>query len=498
MLISAIETFNVGRVAKVLPEPVRAWPEHSEALGFAGRDAVDFAASWFQHRKQAQRRRIELQRSPVGGAEWVRSVTVADGADGPVWIDKGTGEIVPKPEVRRADLDTGYWVDTFGADSRHRTEMAPLDHRIVITPGTVGLRVTDPRDSSDPYFADIEIDEEGNVVPSKPVVREPITEFSRKSRTRLIRRCLSIPWGEYVEPDERIHVVTLTAPADYLAVFKDHKDGYKALRSFQDRLRYATGRKARGFWKLEFQRRGAPHWHLILITPRYIDGQRLTQWLSQAWYEAVGSGVESHLRAGTNVDIEQSLQASDALRLALYFAGYSTRKDKEYQHQVPEEGWVDENGSTGRFWGYFGVKPAEVEVRITPDDLIQTKRLLRARERSQRGSVDFNELPEAKQEAWLRKGRRPDSAGRVSVPLTRARTVYRTVYKLDRTGDRPEHGPDPIEIRTVRRRRRTRSLTGTATGCTAFVNNGPGLAVAIAKTLTEPTPWPKGQRRPLP
>jgi hypothetical protein len=487
------------RVAEALPPPVLSWPEHVDALGFASREAVEFAASWFEHRTENHRRLIQRDPMvPVRDGERGRYVTVANGANGPVWIDKGTGEIVPEPKTERAELDTGYFVNTFGSEGRHRTEMAPLDYRIVITPGTVGLRVTDPRDHSDPYFADIEIDEEGNVVKRKIPTREPITEFSQKSRIRLIRRCLSIPWGEYIGPDERIHFVTVTAPPDWRAVFKDRRCGYKALRSFHDRLKYATGKDARGFWKLEFQRRGAPHWHLILITPRTIDGERITKWISKAWYDSVGSGDEKHLRAGTNVDVQQSVNASDALRLALYFAGYSTAKDKEYQHKVPEQGWVDENGSSGRFWGYFGVKPAEQEVRITPDDLIQTKRLLRARERAQRGTVQFDELSEAKQSKWLARGRRPDAFGQISVPLTKQRTVYRTLQKLDRTGPNPEHGPDPIEIRSVRRRRHTRSLTGPETGCTAFVNNGPTLAVNIARTQTEPTPWPKGQRRQLP
>jgi hypothetical protein len=232
--------------------------------------------------------------------------------------------------------------------------------------------------------------------------------------------------------------------------------------------------------------------------PRRVKGERLTKWLSRAWYEAVGSGDESHLRAGTSVDLDQSLKGSDALRLALYFAGYSTRKDKEYQHKVPAEGWVDENGSTGRFWGYFGVKPAEVEVRITPEELAEVKRLLRARERCQRGSVSLADLPEAKQQAWLRKGRRPDASGRIVIPLTKERTVHRAVRKLDRSGPRPEYGPDLVKVRSVNRRRRTRSLTGVVTGCTAFVNNGPGLAVLIARYLNQPTTWPKGQPRPLP
>jgi hypothetical protein len=483
---------SVGsRVADPLPETVKAWPEHTGAIGFVGRDAVDFAAGWFTNPPLPVRRRLDdPNRGPhVPRRGEFRRITAVHGADGTVWVDKGTGEIVDRPDVLRGETDHCEWTDTYGSDTTSRTESAPLDYRVVITPGTFGLRVTDPRDSSDPYFEDIEIDEEGNVVERPTPTREPITEFSKKSRVRLIRRCLSIPWGDYIGQGERIHVITLTSPPDWRAVFKDRHCGYRALRSFQDKIRYATGIKARGFWKLEFQRRGAPHWHLILITPRMIGGEQITKWVSKAWYEAVGSGDEKHLRAGTNVDVQQSVDASDALRLALYFAGYSTSKDKEYQHKVPEEGWVDANGSSGRFWGYFGVKPAETEVRITPDELVRVKRLLRARERSQRGTVNIDDLPEAKQEAWLRKGRTPDQHGNVTLPLTKLTTVRRIEHKLDRSGDRPEHGPELHIYRRVRRRRRTRSLVGPITGCTTFVNKGPGLAVAIANSLTEPRPW---------
>ena len=43
-------------------------------------------------------------------------------------------------------------------------------------------------------------------------------------------------------------------------------------------------------WKLEFQRRGAPHLHLFTVVPdgRTEDGKHFREWLSAAWAAVVG------------------------------------------------------------------------------------------------------------------------------------------------------------------------------------------------------------------
>lgn len=54
--------------------------------------------------------------------------------------------------------------------------------------------------------------------------------------------------------------------------------------------------------------------------------------------------------------------------------------------------------------------------------------------------------------------------------------------------------------RAVNRRWRLSSLKGTESGFTFLTNDGPGLALAIARAITphEEEPWPRGQPRPLP
>jgi hypothetical protein len=62
-----------------------------------------------------------------------------------------------------------------------------------------------------------------------------------------------------------------------------------------------------GFWKLEFQMRGAPHFHLMLFgAPRMVDDVRgfmeLREWIAENWFEVVGSTQEAHRYAGTQLD----------------------------------------------------------------------------------------------------------------------------------------------------------------------------------------------------
>ena len=289
-----------------------------------------------------------------------------------------------------------------------------------------------------------------------------ITEFSRRSKASMRRRILSIPWGDYMRPGDMIHVVTLTAPGeDFRRHLGDRRQAGRALKRFTDRLSYATeGTRDRGparqaweaggcvgpfifgarfFWKLEFQLREAPHWHLVIIAPAVLDGMAFRDWCAKHWAEAVGSGQASHLRAGTRVDVQASIEASDVQRLTLYFSGYSTVKDKQYQHQVPEW-WYDENGSAGRFWGVVGLDSYTVEIDLHTTMATHIKRLFRSRQRSQRGHVKVADMPEAKYRKWRAKGRTPTTDWRFKTPLTKKRVVYRLkprTRRLDRTGPQP-------------------------------------------------------------
>ena len=63
--------------------------------------------------------------------------------------------------------------------------------------------------------------------------------------------------------------------------------------------------------------------------------------------------------------------------VAVYFSKHSSANfgDKEYQNLPPKE-WV-ESGSVGRFWGYWNLKPVEVEARLSERETIAIARVLR-------------------------------------------------------------------------------------------------------------------------
>ena len=107
-------------------------------------------------------------------------------------------------------------------------------------------------------------------------------------------------------------------------------------------------------WKLEFQDRGAPHFHVSTTPPMGFTtltdpdtGQRrdvdFKVWLSVTWAEIVAHpDPEQHRRhraAGTGVDYAEGIKLTDPRRMAIYFAKYGTGGRKDYQHRVPRE-WL--------------------------------------------------------------------------------------------------------------------------------------------------------------
>lgn len=127
--------------------------------------------------------------------------------------------------------------------------------------------------------------------PIKRGIRGRITGFSKASAARLRETC------HRVRRDQLPLFTTLTYPGDFptdAETWKRHLDSF-------DRALDRVGRgKLGAIWKLEPQRRGAPHYHLLVWGVR--NFKRFRQWVALTWYRIVGSGDERHLRAGTQVD----------------------------------------------------------------------------------------------------------------------------------------------------------------------------------------------------
>ncbi|WP_457638419.1 hypothetical protein [Oceanithermus sp.] len=160
-------------------------------------------------------------------------------------------------------------------------------------------------------------------------------------------------------------------------------------------------------WWLEFQRRGAPHLHLLFFDVQEIDWTAVRSWIGQAWagvvhgirnmaayqdpalgneydqlrelwgrevgeaifaewleHRGLNFGVWRHLRAGTRVEKMRKQHWGYAAK-----EGYGGRR-KAYQKRVPKA-----FQNVGRWWGYRNykrVKPTTVRIPLTSGEALRT------------------------------------------------------------------------------------------------------------------------------
>ena len=154
--------------------------------------------------------------------------------------------------------------------------------------------------------------------------RSTVKELSYQSRLRMMRTARNMPTFP--------NMLTLTYPSEFPADGKLVKYHWRLFREWLQRQGCTTG-----FWFLEFQKRGAPHFHVFL--PINVCHKSV----ARRWYEIVDSGDEKHLRAGTRIEALRNSEGA-----ASYASKYATKCE---QKEVP----VDYQ-NVGRFWGLWGIK----------------------------------------------------------------------------------------------------------------------------------------------
>jgi hypothetical protein len=497
-----------------LPAAQSVWPElddESAAVGFRNAEACQMAASFWPG---ADHQRVLEQVAPS------KRTTPKHTDDARVertfWrIERSQGVLAAISwwRARQPELPfpKGGWLEADEAD-RFAWVVSRRSATLQVGPGVLGVRFSTAEAPPDPcaygcrccaHVEDCECDvcEQDRAdaealaemlagqdeAPDEHVVRE----FSQRSKGRMMRFIASVAWGDIRFDDERLVMLTLTYPGDWRKWCPTPEQAIAHLDAFVKRFRRATGRTLRCVWVREFQRRGAPHFHLLVLWPKRIDGQHSKDWLSQAWFKVVGSEDPNHLRAGTRLDWANSLRgALDSKRVAAYFAGYVSAysKDKGYQHEAPEA-WRNKNGSVGGFWGRRSVTKATAEVAVTAGEVIEMKRLIRRMIRSQKRTI-------------TRQVDRGQPVGYVNVE-TGERLTTDAFQQLE-ASERCQWQPIKRR-RRVTRRWQLRSLTpqGPAAdgerGFTVFSNDAPALAIQLARAIHQTDePWPRGQPRPLP
>lgn len=160
-----------------------------------------------------------------------------------------------------------------------------------------------------------------NLAQSGGGLRGRVHGFSRASRRRLLRKL-----GEVNQAAVPLFV-TLTYPAVWPSDSADWKTHFDRWCKRLHRAFPAAGL----IWRLELQRRGAPHYHCLVWGADYAA---LLAWASRAWYECVGSGDERHLRAGVRVERIRTWRGVRS------YAG-------KYMGKPSNGDWAD----LGRIWG---------------------------------------------------------------------------------------------------------------------------------------------------
>lgn len=203
--------------------------------------------------------------------------------------------------------------------------------------------------------------------------RGDVHEFSRKSRQRLA----------FIAANTDVKfltMITLTYPGEYST---DGRQVKANLKAFLEWLTRDLGHRPSYLWFIEFQERGAPHFHILLAweLPRVwvndvitVNGRQIERKVrnqanrdaikafrfrvSASWYRIVGSGDARHLAAGTKV--ERVRKVDGAAHYAVKYAA------KMRQKKVPKD-----YQNVGRFYGYSRdvVPVPRQEHRVTEDDV---------------------------------------------------------------------------------------------------------------------------------
>ena len=348
--------------------------------------------------------------------------------------------------------------------------------------------------------------------------KRKISGWSRRSRARMVATMAELDLAPLLMQQDEPAMVTLTYPGEWEAV-APHGPAVKAhLRAFFKRFERAWGMPWRGVWKLEFQRRGAPHFHLLMVPPsglassqrraEYLaklaqweegllarkpywrdqvgDGLRFRAWLSLTWADIVAhpDPVERmrHEQAGTGVDYSEGQRARDPKRAAVYFGKHGSFAAKDYQHSVPES-WLASKQSVGRFWGYRGLKKVHGAATIDFDTMILLGRTLRrygTRTRVWNADTGAHEF----------------------------RPVLRTVYRQRGTRSGWTRDGEYVTVPRLRRTTvRATRMTGPMSAGFLLVNDGPGMARTLSRVIetcgaseqagTRETPAPVGLRGSL-
>ena len=142
--------------------------------------------------------------------------------------------------------------------------------------------------------------------------REQIKGLSKGSRRRLVHLINSFG------PTEQAFFVTLTMRE----ASEDFKEWKKWLNRTLTAMRYSFPTLS-GIWRLEFQKRGTPHFHLLLFTNESTDFKVLRAKIKSYWRNAVGNKNSSSFHS---CKVEK---VRDVKKSGFYLAIYQAKNEQD-------------------------------------------------------------------------------------------------------------------------------------------------------------------------
>lgn len=176
----------------------------------------------------------------------------------------------------------------------------------------------------------------GFIIPRPKIgggIRKSIVGFSKNSKCRLVRFVNRI----YTRAVPVF--ITLTYHEKWTEDFKQwkyHLNLFLSRTSYSFRKLYPD---SAGIWRLEFQRRGAPHFHIVAFFDEGVDVYALEQEVKQLWFQIVDDDSREFYEYGVHVQ-----SAFNQRGVLFYLLGGHLSKDKQARNDI----------KTGRSWGYWG------------------------------------------------------------------------------------------------------------------------------------------------
>jgi hypothetical protein len=188
--------------------------------------------------------------------------------------------------------------------------------------------------------------------------RGKVVGQSKSSSRRMVQKMMTVPWSEFAASGKgakrgRGFFLTLTYPGDW-STFDNWQDWKGHLAAFRKRLFRAYPDLIACIWKLEFQKRGAPHFHLVLLFDSAHTRLKVQRRCRSMWADILSADDGgNHGRHGAKLET----MYGEGSGLMAYLSKYMTKGD-----YIPEQ--YAESG-TGRIWGVWGKLPSHYVARVS-------------------------------------------------------------------------------------------------------------------------------------